>query len=149
MPLVGTIALATFASAGSTSVLWENVKVGMSQEDVQKAQPQAIEGEGYWCALTIPKKPVAGYTMKVCFGFPKNGGLGNVVLTQKGLGAYPDIVKALTAKYGSPRASEKCSGGLVKKCQVGWIKGAVSIEVTQMDVADTFVTYKAIDNEGL
>lgn len=149
MLLGGTLALTSLAAAAATSTLWENVKVGMSQEEVRKAQPQAISGEGHSCALTIPKKTVAGYAMTVCFGFPRNGGLGNVVLSQKGLGAYPDIVKAMTSKYGSPQVPEKCGGGLVKKCQVGWTRGTVSIDVSQLDLADTFVTYKGIHSEGL
>jgi hypothetical protein len=65
------------------------------------------------------------------------------------MGAYPDLLKALTAKYGAPTIPESCKGGLISSCVVGWTKGGVSIELKKWDGTDTFLKYEAVDSEGI
>ena len=146
--MLALLFVAAVAQAGPP-LLWDKAHAGMTMAEVQKTYPEAVSGDGYWCALKIKERQIAGYPMQVCFGFPQSGPLNNVVLEQDGQAAYDDIVRAFTTKYGPAAQAEKCEEGLVPKCVILWMHGKITIKVTRMNGVDTFITYDAVNASGL
>lgn len=102
-------------------VLWQNVAVGMTPDEVLKAQPTSRRapspehlGNGATCDVSIPDYAIASDTYRACFFFD-GGKLIQVMLTAEGEPSeaqFRSIVTLLRAKYGKELSLERTSLGL-------------------------------------
>lgn len=87
--IVAAIAAAFVGTSASAHVLWQNVEVGMTPDEVRAAQPEARAparvttlASGARCELQLRAYEVGGQIFDVCF-FMTDGRLSQVTMTAR------------------------------------------------------------------
>lgn len=120
LTLALSLVLGAAASPASSQELWQNVRVGMSAEEVSRAQPDArppakpdtLKG-GAVCALQLAAIAIDGHDYRACFFFLDQR-LVQVMLSALGEPSEPQfrsIVTLLRSKYGPELSLERTALG--------------------------------------
>jgi hypothetical protein len=144
-PAAAAIAL-FLASPASAQLLWQNVRSGMSLEEVRAAQPTAAPpprparlNSGARCALQIPQYEVARQSFKVCF-FMLHGRLVQVMLSAErpSESLFHDMAGLLRARYGAGRQGDAEPCRMVdplRVCEMEWLlETGANASIIYMDV---------------
>ncbi|HYG29977.1 MAG TPA: hypothetical protein VD887_07165 [Allosphingosinicella sp.] len=135
------------AAEASAQVLWQNVRYGMTPEEVQAAQPGARRPDrpptlfrgAAVCELQIPGYEVDRLQFDVCF-FIQNGRLIQVMMTatQPSEAAFRSMSELLQARYGAAMADagEPCRRvGSLRICERDWLlENGTNVGILYIDV---------------
>lgn len=134
------LVLAVAASSGTSITLWQNVKLGMTFEQLRTAQPTARpipqEEAGKFvkgCRFTSGDITVAGENYTVCYMTDgervRSVHLDNESETASSL-TFASLKAGLASKYGQPVLDECTPVGVSKVCKAVWKDRSVNISAT-------------------
>ena len=134
------------ATASVAQTLWQNTNVGMTADQIRRAQPsaqvpsraQTLHG-GAVCGLELPDYEVGSDHFRVCF-FMKDGRLAQVTMTstEPSIPAYDALSVMLRARYGNElsASSQPCARGRgLTVCTMEWLLDTgVNVSLLYSDV---------------
>jgi hypothetical protein len=139
--------VAAAAPSANAQTLWQNVTVGMSGADIQRAQPSArpprerstLAHGSAVCELQIQDYEVASRTFDVCF-YMTGGRLVQVMLTadDPSQALFSTLADLLRARYGrelSPNSQPCRVDRLSTSCRLDWLlDSGVNVSVVFMEI---------------